>query len=401
VREYLLVLFVAAAVTYLLTPVARRVAVRIGAMAEPRDRDVHAIPTPRLGGLAMYGGVAAAFLVAHQLPALHRVFVYSDIQAVLVAGGVIVLLGVADDIWSLDALTKLAGQVVAAGVMVLLGLQLITLTLPGIGAISLGPEGVPLTVLLALLTINAINFVDGLDGLAAGVGAIAALSFFAFSYSLSTGRVTSGILLDRISSPTLIAAVLAGACLGFLPHNFSPARLFMGDSGSMLVGLMLAGSVTSLTGQFNFATLPASTTFPALLVLLLPLAVLAVPFVDLLLAVIRRTRSGRSPFSPDKAHLHHRLLEIGHSHTRAVLIMYFWTALLAFGAVAAAVSGGPLRVVVPSTSGAWCAARPSLSGPSIRTSTTSPRRSSARWLVSSSISRCSALASSAGVSSSR
>lgn len=344
-REYLLVLFVAAAVTYLLTPVARRVAVRIGAMAEPRDRDVHAIPTPRLGGLAMYGGVAAAFLVAHQLPALHRVFVYSDIQAVLVAGGVIVLLGVADDIWSLDALTKLAGQVVAAGVMVLLGLQLITLTLPGIGAISLGPEGVPLTVLLALLTINAINFVDGLDGLAAGVGAIAALSFFAFSYSLSTGRVTSGILLDRISSPTLIAAVLAGACLGFLPHNFSPARLFMGDSGSMLVGLMLAGSVTSLTGQFNFATLPASTTFPALLVLLLPLAVLAVPFVDLLLAVIRRTRSGRSPFSPDKAHLHHRLLEIGHSHTRAVLIMYFWTALLAFGAVAAAVSGGPLRVL--------------------------------------------------------
>ncbi len=344
-REYLLVLLVAASVTYLLTPVARRFAVRVGAMAEPRDRDVHSIPTPRLGGLAIYGGVVAAMLVAHQLPSLHKVFAYSDVQAVLVAGGVIVLLGVADDTWGLDALTKLAGQVVAAGVMVLLGLQLLTVTLPGVGALSLGPEGVPLTVLLTLLTVNAINFVDGLDGLAAGVGAIAALAFFAFSYSLSTGQVTSGVALERISSPTLIAAVLAGACLGFLPHNFSPARLFMGDSGSMLIGLMLAAAVTSITGQFNYATLPAATAFPALLPLLLPFAVLAVPFVDLLLAVVRRTRSGRSPFAPDKAHLHHRLLQIGHSHTRAVLIMYFWTALLAFGAVATSVSSGPFRVL--------------------------------------------------------
>ena len=344
-REYLLVLLVAAAVTYLLTPVARRLAVRIGAVAVPRERDVHTVVTPRLGGLAMYCGVAAAFLLAHALPHLERVYRYSDVQAVLVAGGVIVLLGLVDDTWGLDALTKLAGQVVAAGVMVLLGLQLLTLSLPVIGTTSFGPEGVPLTVLLALVTVNAINFVDGLDGLAAGVGAIAALAFFALSYSLSTGLVTGGVALERISSPTLIAAVLAGACLGFLPHNFSPARVFMGDSGSMLIGLMLAASVTSLTGQFNYATLPATTTFPALLVLLLPLAVLAVPFVDLVLAVVRRTRSGRSPFAPDKAHLHHRLLEIGHSHRGAVLIMYFWTALLAFGGVAASVSRGPLRVL--------------------------------------------------------
>ena len=245
-------------------------------------------------------GCCAAMLVAHQLPALRQVFTYSDVQAVLVAGGVIVLLGVVDDTWGLDALTKLAGQVVAAGVMVLLGLQLLTVTLPGVGAISLGPEGVPLTVLLALLTINAINFVDGLDGLAAGVGAIAALAFFAFSYSLSTGQVTAGVELDRISSPTLLAAVLAGACLGFLPHNFSPARLFMGDSGSMLIGLMLAGAVTSLTGQFNYSTLPASTTFPALLPLLLPVAVLAVPFVDLLLAVSAGPAPGARPSPPTR-----------------------------------------------------------------------------------------------------
>jgi UDP-GlcNAc:undecaprenyl-phosphate GlcNAc-1-phosphate transferase len=344
VREYALVLCVAAAVTYLLTPLARRFAIRIGAMAEPRDRDVHAIPTPRLGGLAMYGGIVAAFLVAHQLPALSGVFKYSDVEAITVAGGVIVLLGFVDDRWGIDALTKLAGQVVAAGVMVLLGLQVFTLTLPGLGALSLGPEGVPLTVLLALLTVNAINFVDGLDGLAAGVGAIAALAFFAFSYSLSSGTVTHGVIQDRISSPTLIAVVLAGACLGFLPHNFNPARVFMGDSGSMLIGLMLAGAATSLTGQINYGNLPAATAFPVLLPLLLPFAVLAVPFVDLLLAVVRRTRAGRSPFAPDKAHLHHRLLEIGHSHTRAVLIMYFWTALLGFGGVAMSVTGGPWPV---------------------------------------------------------
>lgn len=344
-REYLLVLLVAAAVTYLLTPVVRRFAVRVGAVAEPRERDVHETPTPRMGGLAMYAGVASAILVAHHLPALRTVFTYSDVQAVLVAGGVIVLLGAVDDRWPLDALTKLAGQLVAAGVMVLLGLQLLTLTLPGVGAISLGVEGVPLTVVLTLLTVNAINFVDGLDGLAAGVGAIAALAFFAFSYSLSSGQVTSGLAQERISSPTLIAVVLAGACLGFLPHNFNPAGIFMGDSGSMLIGLMLAASVTSLTGQFDYSNLPPSTAFPALLVLLLPVAVLAVPIVDLLLAVVRRTRAGRSPFAPDKAHLHHRLLEIGHSQTRAVLIMYFWTALLGFGGVAAAVTGGVLPVL--------------------------------------------------------
>jgi len=339
VREYLLVLCVAAGVTFLLTPLARRFALRIGAMAEPRDRDVHAIPTPRLGGLAMYGGVCAAFAVAHALPALSNIFRYSDVQSVIVSGGVIVLIGFADDKWGLDALTKLAGQLVAAGVMVLLGLQLLTITLPGVGSLALGPEGVVLTVGLVLLTVNAVNFIDGLDGLAAGVGAIAALALFVFSYSLSSGRLVFGLAQERISAPTLIAVVLAGACLGFLPHNFNPARVFMGDTGAMLIGLMLSASVTSLTGQFNYGALPTSAAFPVLLPLLLPLAVLAVPFIDLLLAVVRRTRAGRSPFSPDKAHLHHRLLEIGHSHTRAVLIMYFWTALLAFSGVAVSLAG--------------------------------------------------------------
>jgi len=350
VREYLLVLCVAAAVTYLLTPVARSFALRFGAMAEPRDRDVHAVPTPRLGGLAMYAGVCAAFLVASALPALSRVFVYSDVQATVVAGGLIVLLGAVDDRWGIDALTKLAGQVLAAGVMVLLGLQVILLSLPGIGTVSLGPESVLLTVGVTLLTVNAINFVDGLDGLAAGVGAIAALAFFAFSYGVASGAFTGGLAQDRITSPTLIAVVLAGACLGFLPHNFNPARIFMGDSGSMLIGLMLSAAVISLTGQINYAALAslgpsAANTLPVLVPLLLPFAVLAVPVVDLLLAVVRRTRAGRSPFAADKEHLHHRLMEIGHSHARAVLVLYFWTALLGFGAVAVSVSRGPLPVL--------------------------------------------------------
>ncbi len=139
--------------------------------------------------------------------------------------------------------------------------------------------------------------------------------------------------------------MLAGACLGFLPHNFNPARIFMGDTGAMLIGLVLAASVVSLTGQVNYANLPPEASFPVLLPLLLPFAVLAVPLVDLLLAVVRRTRAGRSPCRAGQAHLHHRLLEIGHSHPRAVLILYFWTALLAFGAVTASLSDGPLPVL--------------------------------------------------------
>ena len=251
-------------------------------------------------------------------------------------GGVLVLLGAIDDKWGLDALTKLAGQILAAGVMVLQGLQLLYLPVPRYGTLVLTPEtGVPATVLLVVLTINAVNFIDGLDGLAAGVVGIAALAFFTYSYELSVVHH-----IDRATPPTLITAILAGACLGFLPHNFNPARVFMGDSGSMLLGLMLAAATISLTGQIDANVLRGLDLAPALLPLLLPLGILAVPVGDLLLAVVRRTRAGRSPFTPDKAHIHHRLLEIGHSQRRAVLIMYFWTALLAGSAVAAALTGG-------------------------------------------------------------
>ncbi|MDP9399024.1 MAG: undecaprenyl/decaprenyl-phosphate alpha-N-acetylglucosaminyl 1-phosphate transferase [Actinomycetota bacterium] len=338
-RNYLLTILVAAAATYLLTPVVRRGALRWGALAAVRDRDVHSTPTPRLGGIAMYGGFLAALLVASQLPLLSQVFARSrDWLALLAGATVIAALGFADDRWGLDALTKFAGQVLAAGVMVLQGLQLLWLPFPGqVGAFILPSSlGVPLTVLIVVVTINAVNFVDGLDGLAAGIGTIAAGAFFTFSYLLS---VTRG--LEYATTPTLVSALVVGICLGFLPHNFHQARIFMGDSGSMLIGLLLAASMITLTGQVSPNAVDDAPLAPALLPLLLPVLVLVVPFADLVLAVVRRTRAGRSPFAPDKQHLHHRLLEIGHSHVRAVMIMYAWSGLLAFGVLVLALLPGP------------------------------------------------------------
>ena len=331
-REYTLVFLVAAAVTYLLTPIARRVAIRTGTMAQPRDRDVHAIPTPRLGGVAMYGGVVAAFLVARRLPTLGKTFDgSSEDTALLVAGGLICLLGAVDDRWGLDALTKLAGQSLAAGVMVILGLQLLYLPIPGSdGTFILDKElAVVFTVVLSLVMVNSINFIDGLDGLAAGVVAIAAGAFFVFSYQLA---VEQRALVARPA--TLMSAVLVGVCVGFLPHNFNPARIFMGDAGSMLIGLMLAATSTSGIGSIAFDQLDDREQAAFFVPLIVPAIILAVPFIDLVLAVVRRMRAGRPVFTPDKEHLHHRLLEYGHSHTRAVLILYFWSALIAFGGVA-------------------------------------------------------------------
>jgi UDP-GlcNAc:undecaprenyl-phosphate GlcNAc-1-phosphate transferase len=344
VREYVLTGVLVAAVTYLVTPYARQLAIRFHAFTEVRDRDVHTIPTPRLGGIAMYIGLCAGLLVANQLQTLHQVFRYSDWKGVVYGGGLLVLLGAADDRWDLDALTKLAGQILAAGIMVLNGVQLIYLPIPDrtLGYLSLGHDlGVPLTIVFVVVTINAVNFIDGLDGLAAGVVAIASLSFFAYSYELSVVHH-----LERASPPTLLTAVLAGACLGFLPHNFNPARIFMGDSGSMLLGLVLAAATISLTGSLDPSVIPSYDFAPGLLPLLLPVAVLAIPLVDLLLAVLRRSRRGLAPWAPDKKHLHHRLLTMGHSHARAVVIMYMWSALIAGGTVAVALSHGrPLLVL--------------------------------------------------------
>ncbi len=336
-RELALVLLTAAAVTFLATGVVRVLAVRAGAVARPRARDVHVTPTPRLGGLAMYLGVLAAFGLAAQLPALTRGFAYSsDVKAVLAGGAVIVVVGAIDDRFGLDALTKLAGQITAAAVMVSLGLSWFLLLGPFGPGGSLATATLDqlqaglVTVLVTVLLVNAMNFVDGLDGLAAGIGLIAALATAAFSLGLlhdSGGDVTT-------YPPALIAAVLAGVCLGFLPHNFQPARIFMGDSGSMLIGLMLAGASTSASGRVSPSSSGAGEVVALLNPLLVVGAVCFIPVLDLLLAIVRRTRAGVSPFAPDKMHLHHRLLSLGHSHRRSVLLIYTWTALIAFGTVA-------------------------------------------------------------------
>lgn len=341
-REYLFVIVVAAATTLLLIGPAGALATRWGAMPPIRPRDVHHYPIPRLGGLAMLGGLLAALAAASSLPRLGRVFELStDARGVLLAAVLICAVGVADDVFNLDALTKLAGQVVAAGVMVVSGVQLYWIPLPG-GPLVLSPEmAAALTVLTVLVTVNAVNFVDGLDGLAAGVVGLGALAFFSYSYLLA---VVEG--LSRMTLPALISAALAGICLGFLPANVHPARIFMGDSGSMPLGLLLAAGSVSLTGQLDPELLPEGSALPALLPLLLPIAVIAIPFLDLLAAVWRRTRAGRSPFTPDKQHLHHRLLDLGHSHRRAVTIMWFWAALVAFGLVIVALVGGGTYVGV-------------------------------------------------------
>jgi UDP-GlcNAc:undecaprenyl-phosphate GlcNAc-1-phosphate transferase len=325
VREYVLTLLVTAAVTYLLTPLVRRIAVRAGAMHEARDRDVHVVPIPLLGGLAMYLGLAAGLFAASQMTPLRSVLAGTGmVQGLLLAGGLIVVIGFIDDRWGMNALSKLAGQVAAGAILVVSGSELTWLPLPDGGTFT--PDAVQamvLTILVVVATINAVNFIDGLDGLAAGIVGIAALSFYIYYYSL-----THVLRLSAEAAPALAAAILAGMCLGFLPHNFYPARIFMGDTGSMLLGLLLAYVPISSITSLDFRTLGGNVNrFPEVLPLLLPTAIMVIPYSDMLMAVIRRTRAGQSPFAPDRKHLHHRLLDIGHSHRLSVLIMYLWATV--------------------------------------------------------------------------
>jgi UDP-GlcNAc:undecaprenyl-phosphate GlcNAc-1-phosphate transferase len=332
VREYVLALLLAAATTYLLTPLVRRGALATNAMHAARARDVHVQPTPLLGGLAMYAGLAAGLLVANQLTYLREALSFPSphtVPGLLLAGGLLVITGVIDDRWGMGAISKLAAQVAAGAILVWSGIELSWVPEPRGGVFVLPPQlGLVLTILIVVVTINAVNFIDGLDGLAAGVVAIAACSFLVYSYTLA--RVVG---IHSQSVPTLVAALLAGMCAGFLPHNFYPARIFMGDTGAMLIGLLLAYVPLSSTALLDPNVLlhyshgHAVNRFPAVLPLLLPVAILIIPYADLLLAVVRRTRAGMSPFAADKKHLHHRLLSIGHSHRQSVVIMYLWAAL--------------------------------------------------------------------------
>ncbi|GAA1483352.1 MULTISPECIES: glycosyltransferase family 4 protein [Brachybacterium] len=326
-RIYLFILLVAAAVTYLITPAVRLLARRAGAMTAVRERDVHDAVTPRLGGLAMLAGVVVAMLIASNVPFLEGLF--RDTRqpwAILVAAALVCLLGAADDKWDLDWWAKLAGQVLAAMLLAWQGVSLVSLPIGGVTILS-ERSALILTVLVVVVSMNAVNFVDGLDGLAAGVMAIGGSAFFLYAYTLTRNVSTT----DYSSLAALLTAVLIGACAGFLPHNMTRARIFMGDSGSMLLGLLLAASTIAVTGQVDPARLSGADIFGQFLPILLPIGVMVIPFLDFALAVVRRIGSGKSPFHADKAHLHHRLLRLGHSKRTAVLIMYTWTVVVSVG----------------------------------------------------------------------
>jgi UDP-GlcNAc:undecaprenyl-phosphate/decaprenyl-phosphate GlcNAc-1-phosphate transferase len=360
-HDYVLTILVTAAVTYLLTPLVRRMAVGAGAMHEARDRDVHVVPIPLWGGLAMYAGMAAGLLVADQIPGLRsNAFASTGVGGLLLAGGLIVIVGMADDRWGLSALTKFAGQVAAGAILVATGTQLSALPEPGGGTFSPTPnQSTIITILVVVVTINAVNFIDGLDGLAAGIVAIAAISFFLYYYYM-----TKVVLISSLAAPALASAALIGMCVGFLPHNFYPAKIFMGDAGAMLLGLVLAyAPISSISSLYPGVSASQINRFPEIMPLLLPAALLVIPYGDLLFAVVRRTRAGTSPFAADRKHLHHRLLDIGHSQRTSVLIMYLWAALFSGSVVwlstektqragSANHHGNPLLVFVAITVGA-------------------------------------------------
>ncbi len=340
-KVYLLLALVAAAITYLTVPAVRHLALSTHAITPVRARDVHTRPVPRLGGVAMFLGLAVAMVVASQIPYLERVFTHSS-QAwgILGAAALLTALGVADDLWDLDWVTKLAGQVLAAGFMAWNGVVLFSLPVFGL-TIGSSTFSLAVTVLVVIVMINAVNFVDGLDGLAAGVLAIAGVAFFAYAYLL-TRDTSPG---DYASLATAVVAILVGVCVGFLPHNVHPASIFMGDCGSMVLGQTFAAAAILVTGNVDPGEVAGRQLVPAFVPILLPVAVLMLPLTDMVLAVTRRMRAGTSPFAPDRLHLHHRLLALGHSHVRAVLTMYLWAAVVAFS-VAALVVFPPRTVAV-------------------------------------------------------
>lgn len=327
-REYLFIVIVAAIVTYAATPLLRSVAVRLRAFTPVRDRDVHSHPIPRLGGVSMFLGFAAATLVASVLPFSRQMFNGPELRGVLIGGAIVCLVGAIDDVRELDWMIKLAGQLLAAGIMAFQGVQLFSIPL-GETVVLPAPLLIALTIFFVILATNAVNFVDGLDGLATGIVAIAAVSFFGYAYLIARSYSPPNVF----TSAAFISAALVGVCLGFLPHNFHPARIFMGDSGALFLGLLLAAAMISITGTITGSEVSTNPVSAFVLPLVVPFSILLLPVLDVVLAVIRRTRRGQSPFKPDAQHLHHRMLMWGHGHRRAVLLLWFWAAVAAFGSV--------------------------------------------------------------------
>lgn len=323
-RAYLLVALISALVTFATTWVSVRVARKLKLHREPRERDVHESPTPRIGGIGMYLGLLAGIVSAALLGWFEGLFLNpAQPIAVLVAAAIIVIVGLLDDLIDLDWTAKLAGQIFAAGVLVFQGIQILSLP---IGGVTVGSYAVSVAISMfaVVVVMNAVNFIDGLDGLAAGVVGIATAAFFAYSYLLAQQTTPS----NYFSLAGLLSAIVLGITVGFIPLNWRPAKIFMGDSGAMLLGLLMATSAITVTGSIDPATVTRSDLLPALLPLLLPIAILILPLLDLALAVLRRIRKGKSPFQADRSHLHHQLQDLGHGHRGTVLVFYHWTLLI-------------------------------------------------------------------------
>jgi UDP-GlcNAc:undecaprenyl-phosphate GlcNAc-1-phosphate transferase len=328
---YVGITLVAALVTWGFSVLILRLSHRYRLYPKIRSRDVHTRPTPRLGGVAMFFGILVAVGVAWLLPQLRSVFSDSlQIWTILLAALLIVVMGVIDDLWDLDWIPKLAGQFIAAGILVFGGTQIAEIPFGGIIQLS-AFQSLVLTVFVVVLVMNAVNFIDGLDGLVAGIAILANGTFFVFTYLQQEKNN-----LNYYNLAAIITAVLIGACIGFLPVNFHPAKMFMGDAGALLVGLLMAVSTISVTEAIDPSRVTGGQigridAFETYIPILLPFAILLIPLLDFALAVFRRLRAGKSPFSADRKHLHHRLLDMGHSHLQAVLIFYSWTAVASLG----------------------------------------------------------------------
>jgi UDP-GlcNAc:undecaprenyl-phosphate GlcNAc-1-phosphate transferase len=307
--DALFAFLVAAAVTVLLTPFTMRLARRVGAIDEPRERGLSDRPTPLLGGLAVFAGALVAVLI--WLPAGYSGKAPQLWHGVLIGAGVITLVGALDDRFDLHPAVKLIGQLLAAIVVVHYGVAVKVITLPFVGELAFPNAGVTnagpvLTVIGLVGMMNVVNFSDGVDGLAAGVCAIIAAAMAVIAFDL--GRQPPGVL----------AAITAGAALGFLLFNFPPASSFMGDCGANLLGLLM-----------GVITVEAAVKTTAVLSFVLPLILLAVPFLDTTFVVLKRLKYKQAIYRPDNEHFHHRMARIGFSSRRTIAYLYAWTLMLA------------------------------------------------------------------------
>ncbi len=322
--EYLAIGACAAGATFALTYPVKRLAVRFGWVVAPDERRVHTVTTPDVGGIAMFGGFLVAMLVARLLGSFDSLFSTSELVGVIVAACVIFVVGLADDIRDLSAPAKVAGTVLAGLVLVWQGVTMYYFRLPLIDVYLLANEWVPLITIVWLLGMTqAINLIDGLDGLAAGIVAIAATAFFLYSRELEAQH-----FLAEPNIGPLICIIAAGVCIGFLPHNFNPAKIFMGDGGALLLGLLMATSTSVVGGRTNPQNEFFGQSYFFVAPLFIPLLILGVPILDTLFAIVRRASRRQSFATADKGHLHHRLMNLGHGQRRSVLILWLWTALL-------------------------------------------------------------------------